>query len=391
MEKEIQQYISATLFDTLFEKSSNSYCTFYTYSSFAPTHNTVNALVPFHWDDLKKITDEHLSITTSIKNSIVILIPDSDMAGSLNHHARQAIAAEKVKKEVKDDNVLFDEAKVLARNNEAQVQQIFRGMYSKLRYLYGSDIKETDLKPMRGNTIRDALLTRLRELGKLVDLENIKPDMYLQKLLGQRDRVQVRELFENIEDMSALPFAYRADTREIIKKGVYEGAIGLVRGTIPDTLTADFQVFHRSEVLGDIKDGDTVLAAADAKNLIATLSALDQSSGDQSIISQEHGASERTGATQVTLEGQIPEEEDKFVADASGIAQELGKRMTKILVSGLQVRAILTFTGSITGTVTASNLKELQAIQDLAQGLAKAAAILGDVKAAMTIYTRESD
>jgi len=389
LDKEVERYIKTTLFDTVFGKTSNAHCIFHTSESFSPTHNTINVIVPFHWEDLQKTTDERLSITASRKNSIILLVPDSGMRGNVVQFSRQAIAAEKVQKEKRDEKKLFEEAKIRLRENEARVQQQFRGMYSMLRYLSGSDVKETKSQPLRGNTIRDAILTRLRELNKLVDINTIVPAKYLEKLLGKRDYAQVRELFDNIEDMTVLPFAYRSDAKEIIKKGVYEGIIGLVRGTIPTPLTRDVQVFHRSEVLGETKDGDTVTTDTLAKQLKEQIEAM-----EKPIKEIENGPTktgDSKGDSDADDEGitQEPEQVDTFVADASGIAAELSARMTTILMGKLDARATLTFSGSITGTVTAKDLQELGAIQDLAEGLSKAASILGEVKAKMTIYTRE--
>jgi hypothetical protein len=380
LDKEVEQYIKITLFDTVFGKTSDAYCTFHTTESFSPVHNTINVIVPFHWEDLEKIIEEKLSITSKRKNSIVILIPDKDMRGNVVQFSRQAIAAEKVRKEVRDNKKLFDEAKKQLRDNEARVQQIFRGMYTMIQYLFGPDVKETKSQPMRGNTIRDAILTRLREINKLVDIENIVPEKYLKSLLGKRDEVQVRELFDNIEDMTVLPFAYRPDAKEIIKEGVYEGAIGLVKGSIPAPLTEDVQLFYGPEMLSEVNDGDTVTTAERAKQLKKELADL-QKGG-------EEPPPEDNGNGPVEEEDDI-EKKDAFTADASGIATELGKRMSVILMKGLEARATLRFEGSIKGTLTAKNVRELRAIQDIAEGLAKATLVLGEVKAYMTIYTRE--
>jgi hypothetical protein len=385
LDREVEQYIKTTLFDTVFAKANDSHLTFHTTESFSPIHNKVNVIVPFHWEDLGKIAEDKLSITAKRKNSIIILVPEGDMKGNVNQFARQAIAAEKVKKEKRNDKKLYEEAKKQLRDNEARVQQVFRGMYTMLQYLSGSDVRDTKSQPMRGKTIRDAVLTRLREINKLVDIDTILPEKYLKTLLGKRDVAQVRELFENIEDMTVLPFAYRSDAKEIIKNGVYEGAVGLVKGTIPTPLTKNVQVFYGPELLSEVNDGDTVTSADYAKKLISEIESLWEGGEEEGEKEEEEGEGERE-------EEELPtEQKDSFVSDASGIASELGKRMTTILMEGLEARATLRFDGSIKGSVTAKNIKELRAIQDLAEGLAKAAAILGEVKAFMTIYTKEQE
>ncbi len=393
---EVITYIKETLFETVFGASSTNQCVFHTPDRFSTRARALNVIVPFYWDDCEAIKSKYLIPTASKKNSLIMMVPDTGMSGPLVHWTKQTLAAEKVKKEVDGTRKLLDEAKKAYKDSEAKVLQQFRGMYTKIWYMHGNDVVDTGFTPLPANvTIRERLIPHLKEprVQKLVNVDETDPKLYFSILLGSRTAVQVRDLIENVEDVSSIPFAYPGDLKELIKKGVYESVIGLVKGVIPDTLTSDVLLsYGPASVLTDVNDGDTVVSASEVQRtqeVVTELQSQDTSpstTDSTSATGSQQTLSEPSGAFTASPQ----EKADSFVADVGDLAKEIQDRMSSILINNLSVRAELSFTGSITGRVTASNLQELQAILELANGLKKASAILGGVKASMTIYTSES-
>jgi len=377
-----EAYIRKTLYQTVFEKASDSNCTFYRPIDYVPTPNRLNVMVPLFWDKIQDITSNFLSINAKIKNTNIVLVPDSSHAGALEYYSKLTLAAEKVRKIVKEDKALFTETKKLGQEYEAHALQQFKGMYTKAKFLQGTAIKEVSIDPMKGTTIRDALLRRLKDAQKVIDIENVNPKDYLEALLGTRKAVQVRNLFSDVETMTTIPFASRKDLKVVIGKGVYEGSVGLLKGMLPadGKLTGREQVILRKETT--VNDGDTLTSIDYAQKLSRQLEEMRKRGPEK----EEEEVEEKEEEYE---EGPTEEEEtDTFVADAGDLYQVLNEKWSEILLKDIEARAIVDFSGTIKGTLAAKNRDEISAIIDLADGLKKASRILGGVKATVTIYKK---
>jgi len=379
--EEILKYVENDLYRTVFEEAGDE-CTFYRFNSYIPGPNTVNAVVCMYWDNAETITSSVLSINADKKNTAVVLVPGKEQKGALEYYAKLVLGAERVLKEVKGEKVLQDEAKKLKDMNEASALQQFKGMFTKVKFLQGTAVRETTLDPTKATTFGEALMKRLKEVQKVVDIANVSPKDYLAPLLGTRKAVQVRALFGDVETMTVLPFATRNDLKTVIQKGVYEGVVGLVEGILPEEnrLTGREQVHFRESVA--VNDGDTVVTAPYAQELFEKLKG---AKGKKIEVPTEEGV----GKVETT--GGAPpqkEEVDMFVADANELYRQLSDKMTELLMSDIEARAEVTFTGIISGTVTAKDLNEIRAIVDLAEGISKASSLLGQVKVTTKIYKK---
>lgn len=377
----IEAYVRKTLYKTVFEKASDSNCNFYRPIDYVPTPNRLNVIVPIYWDKIQDITSNFLSINAKLKNTNIVLIPDTSQAGALEYYSKLAIAAENVKKTVKEDKSLFNEAKKLGQEYEANSLQQFKSMYTKVKFLQGTIIKEVPIEPMKGTTISDALLWRLKEAQKIADVENVSPKNYLEALLGTRKAVQVRNLFSDVETMTTIPFASRNDLKLVIGKGVYEGSVGLFKGMLPadGKLTGREQAILRKEIT--VNDGDTLTSVDYAQELSLQLEEIRRKRPEEKEEEEEEKEKEEEGARE-------EEETDIFVADAGDLYQALNDKWTEILIRDIEARAQVVFSGTIKGTVTANDRDEIRAIIDLADGLKKASRILGGVKVTVTIYKK---
>jgi len=383
--EEILKYVENDLYRTVFEEAGDE-CTFYRFNSYIPGPNTVNAVVCMYWDNAETITSSVLSINADKKNTAVVLVPGKEQKGALEYYAKLVLGAERVLKEVKGEKVLQDEAKKLKDMNEANALQQFKGMFTKVKFLQGTAVRETALDPTKGTTLGEALMKRLKEVQKVVDIANVSPKDYLAPLLGTRKEVQVRALFGDVETMTILPFATRNDLKTVIQKGVYEGVVGLVEGILPEEnrLTGREQVHFRESVV--VNDGDTVVTAPYAQELFEKLKG---AKGKKF----EAPAEEGVGKAETMRGGPSTappqkEEVEMFVANANDLYRQLSDKMTELLMSEIEARAEVTFTGIISGTVTAKDLNEIRAIVDLAEGISKASSLLGQVKVTAKIYKK---
>jgi len=383
--EEILKYVENDLYRTVFEEAGDE-CTFYRFNSYIPGPNTVNAVVCMYWDNAETITSSVLSINADKKNTAVVLVPGKEQKGALEYYAKLVLGAERVLKEVKGEKVLQDEAKKLKDMNEASALQQFKGMFTKVKFLQGTAVRETTLDPTKATTFGEALMKRLKEVQKVIDIANVSPKDYLAPLLGTRKAVQVRALFGDVETMTILPFATRNDLKNVIQKGVYEGVVGLVEGILPEEnrLTGREQVHFRESVV--VNDGDTVVTAPYAQELFEKLKG---AKGKKIEVPAEEGV----GKVETTRGGPstaLPQKEevDMFVADANELYRQLSDKMTELLMSDIEARAEVTFTGIISGTVTAKDLNEIRAIVDLAEGISKASSLLGQVKVTTKIYKK---
>lgn len=383
--EEILKYVENDVYRTVFEEAGDE-CTFYRFNSYIPGPNTINAVVCMYWDNAETITSNVLSINADKKNTAVVLVPGKEQKGALEYYAKLVLGAERVLKEVKGEKVLQDEAKKLKDMNEASALQQFKGMFTKVKFLQGTAVRETTLDPTKAKTFGEALMKRLKEVQKVVDIANVSPKDYLAPLLGTRKAVQVRALFGDVETMTILPFATRNDLKTVIQKGVYEGVVGLVEGILPEEnrLTGREQVHFRESIV--VNDGDTVITAPYAQELFEKLKG---AKGKTVKIPPEEagGKVETTRGGPSTAPAQ-KEEVDTFVADANDLYRQLSDKMTELLMSEIEARAEVTFTGIINGTVTAKDLNEIRAIVDLAEGISKASSLLGQVKVTTKIYKK---
>ncbi|MCW3988812.1 MAG: DUF499 domain-containing protein [Candidatus Bathyarchaeota archaeon] len=382
---EIQKYIEDTLFSTVFTKASDTYCVFYRADSFTPTSNRLNVAVPLYYEDTERVTQTVLSINAAKKNAAAVFVPDRTQQGTVEYYSKYVLGAERVKRAVKGDKLLFTEAKKLGDQYEAQGLQQFKGMYTVVKFLQGTAVRETAVQPMKGSTVKDALLNRLRTIQKLVDVSTINPKNYLEPLLGTRKAVQVRVLFENVESMASIPYASRNEVRKIVSQGVYEGCVGLFRGAIPDddSFTGRETIHYRNNV-AIVNDGDTVLPVDNALELLEKIRKLQKPGYPLPPGPPSPGPT--GGGPPPTPEPPGEEyERESFVADAGELHGILNDKLTMLLLGDVEARAEVVFTGSLSGRVTAGNLEEIRSIVDLADGLAKASSLLGGVKVTVTL------
>jgi hypothetical protein len=390
---EICKYIEDDIYSIVFAESANG-CTFYRCNDYAPAPNMVNAVACMYWDDVETVSSSVLSINADKKNTVVVLVPTKEQKGALEWYSKLVLGAERVLKEVKGEKGLQEEAKKLRDMNEANAVQQFKSMYSKVRYLHGTAIRETAIDPTKGTTFDEALMKRLREAQKIVDATNVIPINYLLPLLGSRKAVQVRTLFGDVETMTIIPFATRSDIKTIIQKGVYESAVGIVEGILPeeDQLTGRERI-HFNETIS-VNDGDTVVASKYAQELIDLIKAKKGAGGAGG---GSGGGGTGGGGTWPPVGGSggsggvpPPEKEEVqiLVSDASDIYQQLSDKMTELLMNGDEARAEVSFSGLIMGSITAKNMEEIRSIVDLALGISKASSLLGAVKVTTKIYKK---
>jgi len=388
---EIKKYVENTLFTIVFSKTSDSYCVFYRADNYTAAPNCLNVAVPLYYEDAEKTVQTVLSINAPRKNSAIVLVPDVNQQGTVEYYSKYVLGAERVKKEVKGDKILLAEAKKLGDQYEAHGLQSFKGMYTSVRFLQSTAIRDTAIQPMTGSTIKEALVNRLRAIQKIVDVDHINPKTYLDPLLGSRRAVQVRTLFDNVETMASIPYASRNELRKIISQGVYEGCIGLFRGALPEdgTLTGKEKIHHRDIEMLSVNDGDTVLTSDYAKELLSQLKDLKKPE-DMPVPSPEPPSDSSGGG--ITIHPPMaPVEEyerDTFVCDAGGLHGILNEKLTELLLGGVNAKAEVTFSGDIYGRLTAKDVEEIRSIVDLADGLSKASNLLGGVKVSATIYKK---
>lgn len=378
--EEICRYIENVLYRTVFEETADE-CTFYRFNSYLPGPNTVNVVVCMYWDDAELATTSVLSINAARKNTAIVLIPSKEQKGALEWYSKLVLGAERVLKEVKGEKMLMEEAKKLRDMNEANALQQFKGMYSKAKFLQGTAIRETPLDPTKGATFDEALVKRLKEVQKVIDIANVHPKNYLLPLLGTRKAVQVRDLYGDVETMTIIPFASRNDLKTVIQKGVYEGIIGLVEGMLPDeeVLTGLERVHFRKEIIPN--EGDTVVSAVYAQELLKKAKIKEGSPPGP-------GPEPPGGIGPEPAPPKEKEEVEILVADACDLYKQLSDKLTELLMSDIEARAEVKFAGMINGVVRAKDLNEIRSIVDLAEGFSKASSLLGSVKATTSIYKK---
>jgi len=386
---EIKQYIERNLFDVIFR--SDNYCVFYRVETYTPASNRLNVVVPLYYEDVDKAVQRVLSINAPRKNAAIVFIPDVGQRGVVEYYSRFVLGSERVKKEVRGDKALLAEAKKLGEQYEAQCLQSFKGMYTRVKFLQGTAIRDTPVQPMTGSTIREALVKRLKEVQKIVDVNNISPEAYLKQLLGARKAVQVRTLFDNVEAMASIPYASRNELKKIISQGVYEGHIGLLRGALPeDEVLTGKEKIHLREEIGCINDGDTVLTAEYARELTERLNSI-IAPQPPSLPGTPDDEPEGNGVTSRPPPVLTEYEQDTFVCDAGELHGILNEKLTELLISNMEAKAEVMFSGTISGTLTARDVGEIRSIVDLADGLSKASNLLGGVKVRATIYKKKAE
>ena len=396
----IKNYIEKDLYEIVFGKASDGYCTFYQPDAYTPTNNRLNITVPFYWDNIQEIISTRLSITAPNKNTNLILIPDQTIARTVEGFAKRTIAAEQVQKMVREDKSQLEEAKRIRIDAELRALAQFKGMYTNLNYLKGNDPRPIAIDLTKDQAISDVIITSCKANQKVVDLENIDPKGYLETLLGIRKEVQVRRLFPDVDTRTDIPFASRDELRKIIGQGVREGVIGLLQGNLP----ADEEFTGRERVLLrpreetiNVNDGDTVLTIEYAGKIIKLIE-----EARRGIIIEGPPIQEFLCTicgdkfpTQEDLNEHIAiehaeepvEEKDTFVADAEDIHRLLSDKWYEIITDEtIKVRVTLQFNGSITGIITAKTRSEISSILNLTDGISKASEILGEVKITATIY-----
>jgi hypothetical protein len=402
LRKETQKYIEDTLFTTIFTKSSDSYCVFYRAENYTAAPNSLNVAVPLYYEDIDKTTNTVLSINAPKKNAAIVLCPDVSQQGTVEFYSKYVLGAERVKKEVKGDKTLLEEAKKLGEQYEAQGLQSFKGMYTQVKFLQGTALRETNIQPMTGSTIKDALVKRLRVVQKVVDITQINPKTYLAPLLGSRKSAQVRILFDNVESMSSIPYSSRNELRRVISQGVYEGHIGLLRGALSNNaiLTGNEKIHIRTIENISVNEGDTVLTFKYALELQEKLDEINKPPAPPGgpitppggPITPPGGPITPPGGPITPPGGPItpPEEydSDTFVCDAGDLYKILNEKLTMLLLENSEAKADVVFIGSINGKLSAKDLGEIRSIVDLADGLSKASILLGDVKVNATIYKK---
>ncbi|MBN1683203.1 hypothetical protein JW865_06595, partial [Candidatus Bathyarchaeota archaeon] len=389
LKPEIEKYIKNTLFKDVFESANTKNFTFYRHDSFIPQINRINACVLFHWEDKDSITPKLLSITADKKNTIIVVVPEGN-PGTTVYYVKLIIGSEKVLKNVRNNQKLFNEAKNLKQKYDALAVQQFRGLYTQIKYLQGTAVRDIDLDPHKGKTIADSVINRLKQAQKIIDIDNVRPSEFLKTFLGTRKSVQVRTLYSNIEIMTSIPFASRDDLQEIIKQGVKEGAICLFKGMLPEdnVYSGVEKVCERIETIIDI--GDTVLTpdyAIEIKQKISNSKKI-----------PEGGETDEPEGTDDGEEGEgsdvipTPQEVSEFiVADSGDLYEKLRDKLSELQISDMEARVKVEFKGTIQGSVTAKDLHEFRSILDLAEGLSKAANLLGSVKASVTIIKRKME
>ena len=396
----IRNHIKKTLYKDVFGDASTSYCTFYQPENYTPTPNRLNIVVPFYWDIIEDITSIRLSINAPKKNTNIVLIPDTNMASNVEFITRKIIATKQVQKIVKDDKAQFNETKRIHEEASARALAQFKGMYTEMRYLWGTDIKRIPLDPIKDQMINDVVIKCLKGAQKVVDIEYVDPKGYLETLLSRRESEQVRRLFPNIEDMATIPFASKNQLKTIIGNGVYEGVIGLLRGNLPpnDVFTGRETVILRplrQDVI--VNDGDTVLTFDYAEKIIRDIAKARGEDEPGGLPPPLFTCSEcgRDFPTEKDLQqhirekhvGDKEEEVETFVSDAGDLNRLLSDRWWPIVTDAdIKVRIILQFSGAVRGTITAQNREEVSSLMDLTDGISKAKDRLNDVEFTITIY-----
>lgn len=410
-EHEVKEYVRNTLFQDVFKDDAR--CAFFSDPSFfSPSENRLNVLVAMYWEDnLQDIAKAALSITASKKNAIVALLPNKDQAGLLTYYAKQVLGAEKVIKELRADKALYGEARALKDQFEGNALSAFKNMYSEVWYLSGTNIKQEKIDPARGNTFADALVDLLRRKQKLADPSTIDPSVYIPQLMGVRDRVPVRDLYNDVETMTTLPFAFREDLRKILSVGVRDGVVGAFEGVLPplQDLTK-YNKCHFREVY-EVQDGDTIVKPDLATELLKRLEAIaDGGKADTGMAgvtaaagigAGTAGIDTRTtgigtggigsiggGAAGVGATTTTHTEREVIVANISDLYDALSKKTTELMINGVEYELEAEFTGAISGRLTAKTPEETSAMVSLIQALSGAAKILPSVKSTVIIIKR---
>jgi len=401
-----KNYIEKTLYGTLFSRASDAYCTFYQPNEYTPTPYRLNVIVPFYWDNVPEIVSTRLSILGDVKNTILILIPDAKIRGSVDGFARRVIAAGQVEKMVREDKDQLEEAKRIKAAAESKALIQFKGMYTQITYLKGSTPQPVAIDLTRDQTISEVIINLCKRNQKVVDVENIDPKGYLETLLGIRINVTVRTLFDDVNTRTDIPFASRNDLRTIIAQGVYEGVIGLLQGSLPanQEFTGRERVFLRtSDQTIPVHDGDTVLTVEYAQTVIDLIRQAGDESGDgggggdgspplppefQCLICGERLPTQQDLDEHIQSEHpEGPEEEiETFTADAASLHHLLSDRWFEILLDEtINVQITLQFTDQLIGIITAKTRSEISTMLTYTDGIYKARSILETLAVTVTI------
>ena len=391
----IKNYIKKTLYEDVFGRASDTRCSFFKPPDFVATPSRLNIVVPFYWDNVDEIITTSLSITGKYKNTVLVLIPDSKIAVTVNRFARRVLASKLVQKEIAGDKQQLAEAKRITVEAVTKALTQFKGTYTQLSYLKGNKSRPVAIDLTRGIALSDAIISKCKDNQKVVDMEQIDPRQYLETLLGTRDHLQVRTFFKDVDTRTDIPFATKPQMRAIIGKGVYEGVVELLKGSLPadDNFTGREEFHPKKEELA-VNDGDTVLTPDYARKVRALIKEA-QTEGPTNHVDEK--TVEPTGGKEPEViapdggGGEEVWEQKVFVADATDVHRMLSERWAEILMKdNINVRVSLQFSGSITGTLTAKNQSEFSTILKLTDGLSKASEILGGIKITVTIYTSET-
>jgi hypothetical protein len=385
LEQEVSEYVKRILFPDVFKDDGR--CAFFSEPSlFSPSPNRLNVLVIMYWEDNPDaIVKSALSITGEKKNTVVVVLPSREQAGVLTFHARQVLGADRVMKEVKAEKEVYNEAKALKADFEAKAIGAFRNMYTKVRYLRGSDVKEDQIDPTKGSTFADALIEHLRKKQKVADPSTVDPTVYIPALMGVRESVTVRELYGDAETMTTVPFAFREDLKKILSAGVREGVVGAFEGVVPplDKLSEYNRCYFR-EVYA-VQDGDTILKPDLAMKIIEELRKI------KGAVVEGKGKDEGKGEGPKPPHPppQPPEvEKEIFVADIADLYETLSNKTAELMVKRVNYELIVEFVGAISGRLTARTDEENSAMMNLIQALSRAAIIMPSVKCTVTIIKK---
>ena len=388
----VKGYIEKTLYSTVFDRANDVLCSFFKPLDFVPTPNRLNIIVPFYWDNIDEIVKTRLSITAPFKNTVLVLIPDRTIAVTVEGFAKRVIAAKQVQKEVASDKQQAAEAKRITVDAEAKALTQFKGTYTQLNYLKGNTARPVAIDLTRAEGLSAAIINKCKANQKVVDMEQIDPKGYLDALLGIRDELQVRKFFPNVDTRTDIPFASKNQMRAIIGKGVYEGVIELLKGSLPvDNDFTGRETFHpRVEGLA-VNDGDTVLTIDYAKTVRALIKKVKTGGPEPPEGPDKPEGPEPPYPTPDVPPIDDPEKQEVFMADAADVHRLLSDRWFDILIDDtVSVRVSLQFSGSITGTLTANTRDEVSTILNLTDGVSKASEILGGVKITATIFTSKT-
>lgn len=391
---EVEMCISNELYSTVFA-DTDEVAFHKDLASYSPEADKVNAFVVLPGTDDRPARSIVLSITGSRKNTAVILVPKEDLKGKLIDDVKLLIGAKRVLKEVKNDKELYLEAQKFHNAYESEALQDLRMMYSGVEWLKGTSIFRPveNLRPEGGVTIANALLRLMRKNEKIAELKNIDPEIYVTALIGIRESVTVRDLFDDIETITNVPFAFRNDLKAILSEAVYQGIIGAVEGSLPEgPLPSNLRVHIRDRY--NVQDGDTIVRPEKAEAILRELyrprgEAEKDNEGTAIPFIPTTDKQPRHVQPIPQSEGSSGMEVETIVADITELYQKYSEKEGELMMGGKEYTVEVSFTGAISGRLTAKSGEEMNAIKELVQALSKAAVIIPSAKATVIFRYKE--